>query len=144
MPRLIVYGRSTPCPDMLRWERWVRQHPLAYVELDIDADADARAFVVRWTGHESVPTLVIAPDDGHEPMDEPAPLAGRRARGADRGSMLTEPSDGQVEAFLTRAGIPFGGPGGSDPSIVESTVTRSGRQRGSIGDTFRRLLGGAP
>jgi len=131
MARLVVYGRSGFCPDMMRWDRWVREHPLAYVLFDIDADEDARAFVLRHTGHLSVPTLVIAPDDGFDPIEEPAPLAGR-VRGADRGTMLTEPAIGPAAGFLERHGIAFGGPGG-DPSIVASTIERAGAHRASIG-----------
>lgn len=109
MVRLVVYGRSSFCPDMHRWQRWVSEHPLAYHELDIERDAEARARVVAWTGHESVPTLVIAPADGVEPVEEPAPLGGRGARALDRGTMLTEPNPGQIGPFLRRHGIPYSG-----------------------------------
>ena len=131
MSRLVVYGRSSFCPDMMRFEQWVRAHPIAFVSFDIDADQDARDFVVHYTGHVSVPTLVIAPDDGFDPIEAPAPLAGR-VRGADRGSMLTEPAIGQAAGFLERHGIAFGGPGG-DPSIVASSIERAGLHRAPIG-----------
>ncbi|RLT41971.1 MAG: hypothetical protein DWI58_07635 [Chloroflexi bacterium] len=131
MARLVVYGRSGYCPDMMRWDRWVREHPLAYVLFDIDVDTDARAFVVRHTGHRSVPTLVIAPDDGFDPIEDPAALI-RSARDVDRGSMLTEPSAPTIEAFLHRNGIAFGGAGG-DPSIVAPNIERAGRHRAPIG-----------
>ena len=63
--------------------------------------------MIGWTSHESVPTLVIAPDDGVEPIEEPAPLPSRSPRGVDRGTLLTEPNPGQVEAFLERWGIAY-------------------------------------
>jgi hypothetical protein len=94
---------------MFRWRRWVSEHPLDFVEFDIDSDEVAYRKVLAWTGHESVPTLVIAPDDGVDPIEEPAPLPpGRSPRAFDRGAMLTEPSAGQVALFLERHGIPFG------------------------------------
>jgi glutaredoxin len=108
MARLVVYVRSSFCPDVWRWQRWVSQHELDFFELDIDADPQAYARVIEWTGHESVPTLVIAPDDGLEPIEEPSPRPGRSPRGVDRGTMLTEPNPGQVEAFLDRWGIRYG------------------------------------
>ena len=133
MARLVVYGRSGYCPDMLRWERWVRQHPLACVVFDIDFDDAARDRVRAWTGHDSVPTLVIAADDGFDPIEAPAPLTGRGPRGVDRGTMLTEPGTGEVEAFLRRHGIAFGGPNGTDPSLTAPVIERAGRHATPLG-----------
>ncbi|MGE3858256.1 MAG: glutaredoxin family protein [Dehalococcoidia bacterium] len=130
MSRLVVYGRSSFCPDMMRWDRWVKQHPIAYVSYDIDADQGARDFVLRWTGHLSVPTLVIAPEEHDGPAEEPSALPGRGPRAVDRGSMLTEPGTGQVEEFLRRNGIPFGGPGGA-PEVTDWAITPKGEQRKS-------------
>ncbi|MEZ4502821.1 MAG: glutaredoxin family protein [Dehalococcoidia bacterium] len=107
MARLVVYVRSRVCPDVARWRRWLQQHELDYVELDIDSDAEAYDRVLRWTGFESVPTLVIAPDDGLEPIEAPSALPpGRGPRAIDRGTMLTEPNPGQIVPFLERNGIP--------------------------------------
>ena len=117
MARLVVYGRSSFCPDMMRWDHWLKRNPVEHVAFDIDTDRDALAKVVAWTGHQSVPTLVIAPDDGFDPIDEPSELpAGRGPRAVDRGTMLTEPNPGQVEAFLDRHGIPYGGDVDGDAS----------------------------
>ena len=115
MSRLVVYGRSSFCPDMMRWQQWLRRHPTEHLAFDIDSDREARAKVVEWTGHMSVPTLVVAADDGLDPIEEPTPLPpGRGPRGIDRGTMLTEPNPGQVEALLDRHGIPYG----DDPNDV--------------------------
>lgn len=92
---------------MAHWRRWLQTHELDLLELDIDADREAYDRVIAWTGHESVPTLVIAPDDGVEPIEEPAPLPDGRPRGIDRGTMLTEPHRGQIEPFLERNSIPY-------------------------------------
>ena len=110
MARLVVYGRSSFCPDMMRWDHWLKRNPVDHVAFDIDTDRDALAKVVAWTGHQSVPTLVIAADDGVDPIEVPSDLPeGRGPRGVDRGTMLTEPNPGQVEVFLERHGIPYGG-----------------------------------
>ncbi len=138
MARLVVYGRSSFCPDMYRWSKWVEQHPLDYVEFDIDRDEEAYAKVIGWTGHESVPTLVIALDDGVDPVEEPRPLGGRSPRAVDRGTMLTEPNLGQVAPFLQRHGIPFGGEGGSGGAPTEARVERAS---GEPPSGWRRLLG---
>jgi glutaredoxin len=123
--RLVVYVRSRVCPDVARWRRWLQQHELDYVELDIDTDADAYERVLRWTGFESVPTLVIAPGDGLDPIEAPSALpAGRGPRAIDRGTMLTEPNPGQIAPFLERNGIP----------VIRVEGTGAG--------ILRRLLGG--
>ena len=109
MARLVVYGRSSFCPDMMRWEQWLKRHPVPHEAFDIDTDREALEKVVGWTGHMSVPTLVIAADDGFDPIEEPSPLPeGRGPRAVDRGTMLTEPNPGQVEEFLDRHGIAYG------------------------------------
>jgi glutaredoxin len=132
MNRLVVYGRSSFCPDMMRWQQWVKAHPIAFVSFDIDADQDARDFVVHHTGHLSVPTLVIAPPEHFGPHEPPTALPGRGPRAVDRGSMLTEPAIGQVEEFLRRNGIPFGGPGG-DPAVTTWDIVPEGAQRQPLG-----------
>lgn len=125
MARLVAYVRSSFCPDVARWRRWVADHPLEYTEIDIDRDGEGYEKVLAWTGHEAVPTLVIAPDDGLDPIEEPAPLPGGRGpRAVDRGTMLTEPNPGQIGPFLDRHGIPYG-----DGKIEAATMLDSGARR---------------
>lgn len=126
MARLAVYVRSKFCPDVARWQRWLQTHSLDFVELDIDTDNEAYARVMSWTGFESVPTLVIAPDDGIEPIEEPSPLDGRSPRAVDRGTMLTEPNPGQIEPFLERNGIPFERLEGGEPAGDRGLLGRLG------------------
>jgi len=129
MTRLVVYVRSSFCPDVARWRRWVAEHPLEHLEIDIDRDDAAYEKVLAWTGHESVPTLVIAPEDGLDPVEKPAPLpGGRRPRAVDRGTMLTEPNPSQIGPFLERHGIAFGG-GGAKEQIAAATATNATQQR---------------
>ncbi len=51
MSRLVVYLRSAFCPDVARWQRWVSEHPLEYLEFDIDTNREAYDKVLAWTGH---------------------------------------------------------------------------------------------
>ncbi len=103
---LIVYGRTAFCPDLARTQRFLAQHQVAYTQINIDQDAEAGARVQQWVGHRSVPTVVVANAGTVTPFEEPAPLAaGRSARSVDRGSIITEPSDQALEAFLKRNGL---------------------------------------
>src|SRR5690606_4674654 len=106
MARLVVYGSSVPCPDMARFQWWLQRHEVGAITfVDIHREEWAYDRVVEWTGHASVPTLVIASDDGLGPVEPPRALEGRRARAFDRGTMLTEPNVGQIAEFLRRHGI---------------------------------------
>ena len=99
MSRLVVYGRSGFCPDMMRWSQWVKAHPIAFHEFDIDADEDARDFVVHFTGHLSVPTLVIAPQEHFGPIEAPAKQRANARQPSRRhtNAALRGPFVGQVD-----------------------------------------------
>ena len=107
MARLVVYGSSVPCPDMARFAWWLQRHDVPdLVFIDIHQERWAYDRVVEWTGHASVPTLVIASDDSLDPVEEPAPIgSGQRVRALDRGTMVTEPNPQQIAEFLFRNGV---------------------------------------
>jgi len=120
MARLVVYGSSVPCPDMARFQWWLQRFQVpGMVMLDIHHDEEAYDKVVAWTGHASVPTLVIAPDDGFDPIEPPEPItAGKRVRAFDRGTVLTEPNPGQIADFIQRHGIPVQEVGKEPPAPI--------------------------
>jgi glutaredoxin len=104
--RLIVYGRTAFCPDLGRTQRFLQANNVEYTQINIDEDAAAGSLVEQWVGHRSVPTVVIAAAGDVLPIEDPAPLApGRSARSVDRGSLITEPSDDALKAFLSRNGL---------------------------------------
>ncbi len=103
---LVVYGRTYPCPDLMRSERFLRSKQVAYRMIHIDQDEEAGMRVEQWVGHRSVPTIVVARKGDTLPIEEPAPLPpGRSARSFDRGTLITEPSDEALSAFLQRHGL---------------------------------------
>jgi glutaredoxin len=99
---LVVY-MSPWCGNSLDTQRALTSWgvPCRYVNIKEDRAAAKR--VREWTGFESVPTLVIAEDGAVEPSEPPAALApGACPRGIDRGSMLTEPTRQQLQAWLEK------------------------------------------
>ncbi len=103
---LIVYGRTFPCPDLMRSERFLHSRNISYRMIHIDTDEEAGERVEQWVGHRSVPTIVVARKGDVEPLATPAPLpAGRSVRSFDRGTMITEPSDEALGSFLKRHGL---------------------------------------
>ncbi len=103
---LVVYGRTYPCPDLTRTKRYLEANKINYRQINIDEDESALELVMRWVGHRSVPTVVVAKAGDVQPIEEPAPLPpGRSVRSFDRGTMITEPSDEALRGFLSRHGL---------------------------------------
>lgn len=103
---LIVFGRTYPCPDLMRTQRFLKANDISYRQINIDEDETALEIVERWVGHHSVPTVVVANAGDVHPIVDPAPIPiGRSTRSYDRGSMITEPSDDALRGFLRRHGL---------------------------------------
>ena len=79
---------------------------LEYQEIDIEQDLEAGQRLDGWVGFQSVPTIVVAEEGALVPVEEPAPLPeGSSPRGADRGYMIGEPSNEELDAFLRKHGF---------------------------------------
>jgi glutaredoxin len=103
---LIMYSRTTPCPFVSLAKRVLEREAVPYRELMIDQHALYEERVVGWTGFLSVPTLIIASPGEELPFESPLPLMkGASPRGINRGSMLTEPNEVQLVAWLTQHGF---------------------------------------
>jgi glutaredoxin len=100
---LVMYTRTTGCPFVTIAVRVLREHNITYREIFIDKDPLARQRVRTWTGFLSVPTLIVAEPDSVLPVAEPDPLPeGTSPQGIDRGTMLTEPREPQLIAWLQK------------------------------------------
>ena len=78
-PKIVMYSRPG-CPDVARASAYLRQRGLSWDEINIDADPDAEAQVIAWTGRAVTPTLWIGD------------------------TMLTEPDSAEIDAALAKAG----------------------------------------
>lgn len=98
---LVMYGRRFACGDQFRAMAFLEARHVPYRFVDISDDPEASQRLFNWVGHLSVPTLVIAEQGEVLPVTEPTPLdRTRRTRGQNRGTIITEPSDPQLEEFL--------------------------------------------
>ena len=103
--RVVVY-MSPWCGTSTNTQRALTEWAVPAKYINIKEDRDAAARVRQWVGFESVPTVLIAEGDSVEPFQPPAPLpAGTSPRGVDRGSMLTEASRDQLQAWLIKNGL---------------------------------------
>jgi glutaredoxin len=101
MKDLVMYTRTSGCPFVSLAKRVFSEYGIAYREIYIDKDSEARARVLHWTGFLAVPTLVLANRGEVLPYEEPAPLPrGASPRGINRGAMLTEPNRDDLIAWL--------------------------------------------
>lgn len=100
---LVMYTRTFGCPYVSVAKRVLNQYDVAWREVYLDRDKEARERVLAWTGFLSVPTLVVTENGDDLPAEEPAPLPpGTSPRGIDRGDMITEPSAEQLTAWLQK------------------------------------------
>lgn len=103
---LVMYSRFSPCPFVRSAKRVLERESISYREIYIDQDEAAKQRVITWTGFQSVPTLIVARMGEDLPCEEPAYLApGASPRGVNRGVMITEPSESQLEDWLRQHGF---------------------------------------
>jgi glutaredoxin len=103
---LIMYSRTIPCPDCERARALLTDQGVPFREVMIDLDPEARSYVEKLTGFRAVPTLVVTPPNGTDPLDEPRPLEhGRSPRGVDRGPVITEPDMVSLRRWLEKHGF---------------------------------------
>jgi glutaredoxin len=103
---LVMYSRRMGCPYISLAKRVLDDYALAYHEIFIDQDEEARALVLHWTGFLSVPTMVVSHNGDHLPFEEPPSLpTGSSPRGINRGAMITEPSIDQLTNWLLQHGF---------------------------------------
>lgn len=102
---LVVYGRSTFCPDLITAKRWLHAWNVPYRQVNHDLDDDIAARLDTWLGSRTVPTFVIAERGQLDPIAPPNDADLTRLRNVDRGTMLHEAEEATLRAFLERHGI---------------------------------------
>ena len=86
---------------MVRARARLAELEVKYQAVDIEQDPGAAQRVEEWVGFRSVPTIVVAEEGALGPSEGPEPLPeGSGPRGVDRGYLISEPSDDQLDAFL--------------------------------------------
>ena len=102
---LVVYGRTTFCPDLSKARGWLHQWNVPYRQLNIDLDETAAFKLDDWLGTRTIPTIVVAHYASIDPVEAPAEANLNNLRNTDRGSMLHEPEEAALRAFLVRNGF---------------------------------------
>lgn len=102
---LVVYGRTTFCPDLLESLQWLRAWNVPYRQLNVDMEETAAFRLDQWLGTRTIPTFVVAPYGSGDPITPPTDANLSHLRNTDRGSILHEPEEATLHAFLIRNGF---------------------------------------
>src|SRR5690349_372409 len=103
---IVVYASDRQVNEVEVIDHILHQYHIPHRELSIDRDPAALGRVLLWTGRRSVPTLVAADTGNDNPYQPPQPVKSwDGARGVDRGSIISEPSEIQLVSWLRRQGF---------------------------------------
>lgn len=103
---IVMYVRNSYCASVALARDLLNRYKVAYREISIDDDPDMAARVKAWTHHYSVPTIVIANLGQDVPYTDFLPRPTHRTiKGYDRGPMITEPNNQQLEDWLHKHGF---------------------------------------
>jgi formylglycine-generating enzyme required for sulfatase activity/glutaredoxin len=91
---LLIYGRSTFCPDLVRIKRYLFAHGVAYRQVNVDEDRHNAQILESLIASRTVPTALITAPAALLPATTPAPLpAGQQPRNFDRETLVQEPDE---------------------------------------------------
>jgi len=103
---IVMYVRSSYCPSVALARDLLDRYDVPYREISIDDDPTMAARVKEWTHHYSVPTIIIANQGEDVPFtDFLARPTHRTIKGYDRGPMITEPNNRDLEDWLHKHGF---------------------------------------
>lgn len=103
---IVMYVRRMYCPQISLARNLLKRYDIPYREINIDQDAAMAARIKEWTNYLSVPTLIIANPGEEVPHTDFLPRpTGQSNRGYDRGPMITEPNNQQLEDWLHKNGF---------------------------------------
>lgn len=102
---LVIYGRAYLCPDLVKVKNWLHVWNVPYRQVQTDLDEEMAYRLDNWLGMRTVPTLVVARYGEVDPITPPDDVNLKTLRGADRGTMLHEPDEPTLRAFLERHGF---------------------------------------
>jgi formylglycine-generating enzyme required for sulfatase activity/glutaredoxin len=102
---LVLYGRTTFCPDLVKTKKLLHQWNVPYRQLNVDMNEQAAFRLDEWLGTRTIPTLVVAERNQIDPVAQPTDANLSNLRNTDRGTMLHEPEEETLREWLKRNGF---------------------------------------
>jgi glutaredoxin len=103
---IVMYVRSAYCPSVALARDLLKRYNIAYREINISDDPAMANRIKEWTNFHSVPTLIIAHHGEDMPYTDFLPRPAERSiKGYNRGPMITEPNNKDLEDWLYQHGF---------------------------------------
>ncbi|MBE7556311.1 MAG: glutaredoxin family protein [Anaerolineales bacterium] len=103
---IVMYVRSAYCPSVALARDLLNRYHIPYREINISTDPAMADRVREWTGFLSVPTIILANSGEDLPYTDFLPRpADRSLKGYNRGPMITEPNNKDLEDWLYQHGF---------------------------------------
>lgn len=103
---IVMYVRAAYCPSVALARDLLTRYNIPYREINISDDPAMAARVKAWTGFLSVPTIIIANPGHNLPYTDFLPHpTDRPLKGYNRGPMITEPNNKDLEDWLHQHGF---------------------------------------
>jgi glutaredoxin len=103
---IVMFVRSTFCSGVVLARDLFKRYEIPFREVEIDLNPELADRVKEWTGYLSVPTIIIARPGENVPFAEFLPCPTERTiKGYDRGPMITEPTNRELENWLHKHGF---------------------------------------
>ncbi|HEY0734007.1 MAG TPA: SUMF1/EgtB/PvdO family nonheme iron enzyme [Herpetosiphonaceae bacterium] len=109
---LLIYGRSTFCPDLVKIKRYLFARGVAYRQVNVDEERHSAQALESLISSRTVPTAVITTPGSLLPVTTPAPLPeGQEPRNFDRETLVQEPDEQTLARWIERYQIPHSAAG---------------------------------
>jgi len=103
---IVMYVRTSYCPLVSLARDLLKRYNIPYREINISDDPAMAERVKAWTNFLSVPTIIIANPGEDLPYTDVLPSpTDRPLRGYNRGPMITEPNNKDLEDWLHQHGF---------------------------------------
>lgn len=103
---IVMYVRGAFCVGVALARDLLTRYKVPYREINIDEDPELAARLKAWTHYYSVPTLIVANPGEDIPYTDFLPRPTERSiKGYDRGPMITEPNNRDLENWLHKHGF---------------------------------------
>lgn len=103
---IVMYVRTSFCPAVALARDVLQRYRVPYREVNIDDDPLYAERVKGWTHGYSVPTLIIVNPAEDLPYTDFLPRpTDQTLKGYDRGPMISEPNNQQLEDWLYKHGF---------------------------------------
>jgi hypothetical protein len=103
---IVMYSRAAYSPFVALARDVFSRYKIPFREIDITVDTASADQLRAWSGKLSIPTIVATAPQTGLPLEPPTPLKpGQSPRGLDRGSLISEPNNQQLENWLHKHGF---------------------------------------